>query len=71
MFLEIILAIVFTIYNAAGGAIAFGASGADAVAIILVFGCISVLVHIIILLNFLSFKSILQEGKTGDSSYIL
>ena len=71
MFLEIILGIVFTIYNAAGGAIAFGASGADAVVIILVFGCISVLIHFVILLNFLSFKSILQEGKTGDSSYVL
>ena len=69
MFLAIILGIVFTIYGAAQGAVAFGASGAVAVAIILVSGCISVLIHFVILLNFLSFKSILQEEKTGDSSY--
>ena len=71
MFLGIILGIVFTIYGAAQGAVAYGASGAVAVAIILVSGCISVLIHFVILLNFLSFKSILQEGKTGDSSYVI
>ena len=69
MFLDIILVIVSTIYGAASGAVAYGASGADAVVIILVFGCINVLIHFVILFNFLSFKSILQEGKTGDSSY--
>ena len=69
MFLDIILVIVSTIYGAASGAIAFGAVGAVAAAIIFVWGCISLLIYTVILLNFLSFKSILQEEKTGDSSY--